>query len=212
MTETGSELMVSFIGGDIMAFDKLYKRYYKLVRATVRRRTPTNLQAEVNDICQQFWLKLLQYANTYEPSKPITVWLITVACSAIRAYDRKQCRTSSVSLVDTEMVSSGSNLDLHCSQETSAEYKAITREEFEIAIVAMKQIPENLQAIVRAVYLNGYTPTEYAEAIGISSDAAFGQLRSGLAKLRDVRGVRRLRLSQPSRYTKAPYQKERVSL
>lgn len=218
MTDTvGSELLVSFVEGDTAAFDKLYERYHKLVRVTVRRRTPSYLQAEVNDICQQFWLRLFQYAYTYEPSKSITAWLIAVTSSAVGSYIRKQSPLSSISLVDMERVSSGSDLDLHCSHEKSAEYKAITHEEFGIAMVALRQIPPNLQAVVRAVYLNGHTPTEYAEAIGVSSDAVFGQLRTGLTKLRDVREVRRLRQSRPERRIKASHRitsrrPERVTL
>ena len=186
MNESGSELLTAFVAGDAEAFDAFYDRYHRLVLSTVRQCVPRHLKTEVNDICQQFWVNLIRWSNSYDPNRSIKTWMISVIRSATRSYARKQSP-------DTEKVVSDPDLDTICTREKSPESKMILREEFEIVMDALEQIPQELQEIVRAVYIDGQTPADYARANGMTQDKASGRLQRGLRKLRESRTVKQLR-------------------
>jgi len=111
-----SELMGLIGEGNRAAFNELYRRFSGDVSKAIRRYTPANLQAEVEDIIQHFWLLLYKYAASYDPCRPLDNWMISCAVKAIASYSRQEIARTSISLID---IRHRSPFDLRCDEPTT---------------------------------------------------------------------------------------------
>ena len=187
---TDRQLFLEFVKGNNAAFDQLYGRYHKDVLQVVRRYVPSHLMSEVSDICQHFWCGLLQYAHTYDASRPVRNWLISAAVKAVASYVKRHTPRPAL---HKKTFSLDAETDPLYTRMRGPVPKAILKEEFAVAKAALDRIPERYRRVVSAVYLDGDTPTEYARANNIPVMVAFGRLRRGLAKLREFGAVKQLR-------------------
>lgn len=187
---TERQLLVDFVKGDKEAFDQLYERYHRDVLQVVQRYVPSYLKSEASDICQFFWCRLVQYAHTYDASRPVRNWLVSVAVKAVASYVKRH--TTRPALHKKTFALDAATDPLYTKADGPVS-KAILKEEFAVAKAALDRIPEKYRRVVSAVCLDGDTPTEYARANNIPVMVAFGRLRRGLAKLREFGSVKQLR-------------------
>jgi RNA polymerase sigma factor (sigma-70 family) len=72
-----ARLMVAAQGGDSRAYEELLRSTAPFIRALVRRRTAAPDQVE--DIVQDVLLCVHRVRNTYDPTRPFTPWLASIA-------------------------------------------------------------------------------------------------------------------------------------
>ena len=128
--KTDRDLLLAFINGDETAFNELYCRFRGDVRHVVFKYHTLSSHFEIEDICQHFWTGLLQYAHSYDRSKPVRNWLISAAVKSVSSYARKQRPLSLVTL---------DSPDRH---EQSPVAQAIINEEATVVFEAMNAAPK----------------------------------------------------------------------
>ena len=160
------DLLLAFIDGDEAAFNELYCRFRRDVRKVVFKYHRPNF--EIDDICQHFWTGLLQYAHSYDRSRPVRNWLISAAVKSVSSYARKQRPLSVVSL---------DSPDHH---EQSPVAQAIAKEEVTVVLKAMKKLPAAYQRIIHAVYLKGQSLADYSSTSGVNINTVHGQIKRAM--------------------------------
>ena len=178
--KTDRDLLLAFINGDETAFNELYCRFSRDVRHVVFKYHKPSFHFEIEDICQHFWTGLLQYAHSYDRSKPVRNWLISAAVKSVSSYARKQRPLSLVSL---------DSPDHH---EQSPVAQAIINEEATVVFEAMKKLPAAYQRIIHAVYLKGQSLADYSATSGVNINTVHGQIKRAMKCLRELPEVRSL--------------------
>ena len=178
--KTDRDLLLAFINGDEAAFNELYRRFRRDVRHVIFKYHRPSLHFEIEDICQHFWTGLLQYAHSYDRSKPVRNWLISAAVKSVSSYARKQRPLSVVSL---------DSADHH---EQSPAAQAIVKEEATVVFEAMKRLPAAYQRIIHAVYLKGQSLADYSATSGVNINTVHGQIKRALKCLRELPEMRSL--------------------
>lgn len=96
---TDERLVRATLGGDDEAFIELVRRYKRRVFSIVARYVRTNY--EMDDICQEIFIKVYQNLGTYRGDAPFEHWVLKIAVNACYDALRKQRRTKDeVSLED----------------------------------------------------------------------------------------------------------------
>ena len=178
--KTDRDLLLAFIDGDEKAFSELYCRFSRDIRHIVFKYHRPSFYFEIEDICQHFWTGLLQYAHSYDRSRPVRNWLISAAVKSVSSYARKQ-RSQSVVSLDSP--------DHH---EQSPVAQAIITEEATVVFEAMKKLPAEYQRIIHAVYLKGQSLADYSATSGVNINTVYGQIRRAMKCLRELPEVRSL--------------------
>jgi len=76
---TDEELIASYLGGDMGAFDRLYRRHDRKTFAFVRQMLHPTDRATVEDLHQEGWLAVAAKAASFTPAKArFSTWLYTV--------------------------------------------------------------------------------------------------------------------------------------
>lgn len=87
-----AELAARTAGGDREAAHALVARHEQAVRAFLRRVCFD--QAQVEDLAQETFLRLLRHADRYDPAYPMRTWLFTIARRlSITSGERRQFLT-----------------------------------------------------------------------------------------------------------------------
>lgn len=79
-----------FCQGDSSGFEKLIRQYRGMIYTYLTRYgIDTQLR---DDLCQDVFLKIHQYAHTYKPAKPLAPWIVTITVNCVRNFRRQQGR------------------------------------------------------------------------------------------------------------------------
>jgi RNA polymerase sigma-70 factor (ECF subfamily) len=98
MTEPGDSsawggLMAAAQGGDAVAYRRLLSEILPFIRAIVRRHHAT--PDRVEDVAQDVLLTIHRVRNTYDPARPFTNWLASIAHRRSIDAVRRKVRTDS---------------------------------------------------------------------------------------------------------------------
>ena len=91
--KTDEELMLAYAGGDLLAFEMLYKRHrgmlYRFLLRTLRHR------ADADELFQDTWSRLIAARERYRPDARFTTWLLQIAHNlAIDRFRRQRPQAS----------------------------------------------------------------------------------------------------------------------
>ena len=79
--QTDEELMLAYAGGDLLAFEMLYRRHrgmlYRFLLRTLRHR------ADADELFQDTWSRLIAARERYRPEAKFTTWLLQIAHNLI---------------------------------------------------------------------------------------------------------------------------------
>ena len=86
---TDEELMLAYAGGDMLAFETLYRRHrgalYRFLLRTLRQR------ADADELFQETWSRVIVARERYRPEAKFTTWLLQIAHNlAIDRFRRNQ--------------------------------------------------------------------------------------------------------------------------
>lgn len=162
------ELLARVAGGEVEAFERLYRRYYKRVFGFAARLTPRLEIAEevVDDTMLTVWRKAGNFAGRSKPS----TWIFGIAYrKALKASRR---------FPDDKMAGNVSETEL---RQTDGLESIVVRQQI---AQALGRLPREQRAVVELTYLHGYTYTEIADIAGCPVGTVKTRMRSAREKLR----------------------------
>jgi RNA polymerase sigma factor (sigma-70 family) len=166
--ETAADLGERLAAGDDAALEECYARYGRPVLAFLRRYVGPD---EAEDVLQRTFLDVWRNAARYDPAKPLSTWVFTIAHH--RAVDT--LRKHRPVVVEIETIRDLVGEDGRVVAERHA-WAAEVRE-------ALGQLPDHQREALEMSYFEGRTQAEIASALGVPI---------GTIKARMSRGMRNL--------------------
>jgi RNA polymerase sigma factor (sigma-70 family) len=150
-----ADLLLGICGGDSSAWDEIFRRYGRLVTATVRS---FRLQeADALDAIQMTWVQLIENAHQVQSPERLGGWLVTTARRECLRILRQAKRDPYLVDAPVDVLSAGpSNVQAWEQRQ-------------EVLRVLVDLPPQQRQTM--ALTLNGYTPAEIAEELNITNVA-----------------------------------------
>lgn len=157
------------------ALRELQKRHAPLLRSVAGQAVQ---YSDVDDVLQEFWLKLLQQWTKFDPSKGLVMsWLITNVRRRSIDYWRRTAARAAVSdrLLETLP-------ELHVEDESTDE-EAADRELSTVVQAALDELPEAQRQCVELHYFGGLSHRDIANKTQTPLGTVKTRLEGALAKL-----------------------------
>jgi len=168
--ESDAFLMGSIANGDSDAVRPLIERYQRPLFALLRRALAG--AADVDDVAQETWIRVVRSARRYDPEQQFTGWLFTIAWNLVR--DRwERSRT----FADTELESMPSG-------RTSAEDEVIARDRARRLRDLVATLPNRLAETVFLRYFEELSEREVAARLGVPVGTVKSRIHNALHRLR----------------------------
>ena len=181
LTDPSDEtLMLRFAGGDIAAFDTLYRRNELAVWRFVFR--SVKVQAVADDLLQDVWFAVARNARSYEVKAKFRTWLFTLARNRLVDYLRTAKNHASLDMNDDDERSLLNTLAADSGFGPLRQLQS--REQGSALIAAVKQLPAEQREAFLLQAEGGLSVQEIAEAIGVNFETAKSRLRYARASLR----------------------------
>jgi RNA polymerase sigma factor (sigma-70 family) len=182
--DSDEALMLRFAGGDVRAFEELYRRHELRVWRYLQRSLSN--RAISDELMQEIWFSVARAARDYRPMARFTTWLLTLAhnrlVDALRATRHHQRLSAQADGADAaslfQQLAADSRLEPHERAQTEQHAAAL--------FAAIEQLPaEQRQAFL--LHAEGeLTLAEIAEVTGTNFETAKSRLRYARAKLRQL--------------------------
>jgi len=174
--QTDEELMLAYAGGDLLAFEMLYRRHrgmlYRFLLRTLRHR------ADADELFQDTWSRLIAARERYRPEAKFTTWLLQIAHNLI--VDRFRRHRPEASDEETETVFR--NLD---APEGEQPDRVLTEFEQRRRLqLALEELPEEQRVTFLLRVESGLGLEEIAAITGAGRETVKSRLRYALARIR----------------------------
>jgi len=174
--KTDEELMLAYVGGDLLAFEMLYRHHrrtlYRFLMQTLRHR------ADTDELFQDTWSRLIAARERYRPEAKFTTWLLQIAHNLI--VDRFRRQRPQASEEETEAVFR--KLDAPESDEPE---RALTEFEQRRRLqLALEDLPEEQRVAFLLRVESGLGLDEIATITGAGRETVKSRLRYALARIR----------------------------
>lgn len=168
---TDAHLILRILGGDAEGAALLIERYGSaLKRVLLRAGAPA---ADVDDLLQETWIRVIRSASRYDPLQPFPAWLFAIAMNRFRT---RAARTRSESEKREPLGEIATPDSTHGAVE-AAERAARVR-----ALVA--SLPPHLADAVLLRYFEELSEKEVAAAMGVPVGTVKSRLHAAVARLR----------------------------
>lgn len=164
----GTGLVRAARSGDRDAFDELYRRHYRLVRAILLARLP---RPDAEDLAQDVFLAAWEKLGDLRDEEGFGAWVAAIARN--RAASHSRSRPRSVPLPDD--LPGGPRAD----------------EGAEAVLAAIRLLPEAYRDPLVLRLVEGMSGPEIARETGLTEGSVRVNLHRGFAKLRELLGGRR---------------------
>lgn len=196
--QSDEELFRLYVGGNELAFEKLFQRYDDMLRRTMRKKIHSDRHA-ADDIVQQTWLNVWKERETFDgfdrPGR-FRTWIFVIACRL--AADFLKIRSRRLKRITSCSDLSDSNTEgwLIAIDGESPSSKIVSKEQRQSIARILCRLPEEPQACVREVVMRGATLPQAAARLGLSEKQVRLRVKFGLALLRvEIEGQDRSRAS-----------------
>ncbi|SCK38584.1 RNA polymerase sigma factor, sigma-70 family [Variovorax sp. HW608] len=188
------QLMLAYVGGDASAFDVLYARHESGIFRFVRRLLGVRLAAEVGELFQATWARIVSARDTFAPEESNwRVWAYAIGYelateelrlsgreAAFYAHDEDGDGLEAAHLFGLGVLRGGP-ADAHPSVEELAFWRAAGRR--------LQACLDELSDAQRAAFLlhheEGFTLEVVGRTLGVDAETAADRLRIGLDRLQD---------------------------
>jgi len=180
--ESDESLMQRFAGGEVAAFDALYRRHEQRTWRYLLRNLGDRAQAD--ELMQEVWFAVAREAARYRPTARFTTWLFTLARN--RLVDALRSRRRQVSLEVLE--AGGAPLPEPLVTEPSVGPLAATvaRDQAGALARALVQLPAEQRDAFLLHAEGELTVEEVAAVTGSSFETTKSRLRYARGKLREL--------------------------
>jgi RNA polymerase sigma-70 factor (ECF subfamily) len=181
--DTDEALMLRFAGGDVQAFEELYRRHELRVWRYLQRNLSNRALTE--ELMQEVWFAVARSARGYRPIARFTTWLLTLAHNrlvdalrATRHHEPLSAVDGSDGLTPVERLAADSQTE-PLARAQSHQYGAAV-------LAAIEQLPsEQRQAFL--LHAEGeLTLEEIARVTSTNFETAKSRLRYARSKLRQL--------------------------
>ena len=174
--QTDEELMLAYAGGDLLAFETLYRRHrgtlYRFLLRNVRHR------ADADELFQDTWSRLIAARERYRPEAKFTTWLLQIAHNLV--VDRYRRQRPQASDEETEAVFR--QLD---APESEQPERALTEFEQRRRLqLALEDLPDDQRVAFLLRVEGGLGLEEIGEITGAGRETVKSRLRYALARIR----------------------------
>lgn len=157
MLHTDQQLIASIHAGQSGAFDALYERHGRKVKAFLLRSGFDFCQAD--DLTQEIFIKVHRSLHTFDSAKgSFAGWLATISRNVARSHWK---RVRGLDTIDPELACLTLTDDPDVSQQASQ------REEQTAIGDCIARLPESLEKVIRFRYVDAMTTRGIAEAMGM---------------------------------------------
>jgi RNA polymerase sigma-70 factor (ECF subfamily) len=172
MIERLSDLLARVGQGDQRAFTELFAATRNKLRKTARTIAPLN--ADIDDLLQDAYLKIWKHAAHFDPSRssPITWMCAIVRYTAIDAVRLKQ-----MPMADFDEALSVADV---CESEDAFDYDLVQP----VAARAIQRLPDQRRELVSRAYLDGESRLMLAQRFGVPVGTIKTWLRRTLETVR----------------------------
>ena len=174
--QTDEELMLAYAGGDLLAFEMLYRRHrgtlYRFLLRTLRHR------ADADELFQDTWSRLIAARERYRPEAKFTTFLLQIAHNlAVDRFRRLRPQAS-----DEEAEAVFRNLD---APESDQPERALTEFEQRRRLqIALEELPDEQRVAFLLRIESGLGLDEIGEITGAGRETVKSRLRYALARIR----------------------------
>jgi len=168
------------IGRDPDAFEVFYREHIEKVQRFVARRVDDPFLAA--DLTAEVFLAAIDSAHSYRPGRGTpTGWLYGVAQNVVSSERRRQARElrANQRISGRRLVTPDDVTRLEDRIDAEAGARELLR--------AMDELPQGERAVLELVALDGISPQEAAQILGIRAATARVRLHRARARLRDRR-------------------------
>ena len=174
--KTDEELMLAYAGGDLLAFEMLYRRHrgtlYRFLLRTLRHR------ADADELFQDTWSRLIAARERYRPEAKFTTWLLQIAHNLV--VDRFRRPGPQASDEETEAVFR--QLD---APESDQPERVLTEFEQRRRLqLALEELPDEQRVTFLLRIESGLGLEEIGEITGAGRETVKSRLRYALARIR----------------------------
>jgi RNA polymerase sigma factor (sigma-70 family) len=187
MTDGGDSdeaLMLRFAGGDVQAFEELYRRHELRVWRYLQRNLSN--RAIADELMQEVWFAVARSARDYRPLARFTTWLLTLAHN--RLIDTVRGMRHHERLSAVAQGADGPSLveRLAADSRTEPLERAQSEQHSAAVLTAIQRLPpEQRQAFL--LHAEGeLTLAEIARVTGTNFETAKSRLRYARSKLREL--------------------------
>jgi RNA polymerase sigma-70 factor (ECF subfamily) len=168
--------MLAYAGGDLLAFETLYRRHrgtlYRFLLRNVRHR------ADADELFQDAWSRLIAARERYRPEAKFTTWLLQIAHNLV--VDRYRRQRPQASDEETEAVFR--TLD---APESGEPERALTEFEQRRRLqLALEELPDEQRVAFLLRVESGLGLEEIGEITGAGRETVKSRLRYALARIR----------------------------
>ena len=168
--------MLAYAGGDLLAFEMLYRRHrgmlYRFLLRNLRQR------ADADELFQETWSRLIAARERYRPDAKFSTWLLQIAHNLM--IDRFRRQRPQASAEETETVLR--NLD---APESEQPERALSEFEQRRRLqLALEELPEEQRVAFLLRIESGLGLDEIGEITGAGRETVKSRLRYALARIR----------------------------
>jgi RNA polymerase sigma-70 factor (ECF subfamily) len=162
--------MGSIANGEADAVRPLIERYQRPLFALLRRALGGS--ADIEDVAQETWIRVVRSARRYDPQQRFTGWLFAIAWNLVR--DRWS-KTKSFAETELESMPSG---------RTSAEEEVIAHDRAQRLRDLVASLPDRLAEPVFLRYFEELSEREVAARLGVPVGTVKSRIHNALIRLR----------------------------
>ncbi|HVT33911.1 MAG TPA: RNA polymerase sigma factor [Rhodanobacteraceae bacterium] len=174
--KTDEELMLAYAGGDLLAFELLYRRHrgmlYRFLLRTLRHR------ADADELFQDTWSRLVAARERYRPEAKFTTWLLQIAHNLI--VDRYRRQRPQASEAETDAVFR----ELDAGEAERPDRVLSEFEERRRLQLALEDLPEEQRVAFLLRVESGLGLEEIAAVTNAGRETVKSRLRYALARIR----------------------------
>ena len=161
-------------------FRELFDAHFSYVWNALKRLGVA--ERDLEDLAQQVFLQVHGQLANFDTRRPLRPWLFSFAYNLASNYRSLARHRVELSIVAPEQIDS----------RPAADEQLITREELELAELALARVGIERRAVLLLHEVEGHSIPEIAESLGVPVNTAYSRLR--LAREEYELAVRRLRL------------------
>lgn len=182
--DSDEALMLRYAGGDVRAFEELYRRHELRVWRYLQRNLSN--RAIADELMQEVWFSVARAAKSYRPMARFTTWLLTLAhnrlVDGLRATRHHLPVSGPASSTDaTSLVR-----ELPADRQMEPHERAQSEQHAAMLLSAIGQLPQEQREAFLLHAEGELTLAEIAEVTSTSFETAKSRLRYARAKLRQL--------------------------
>ena len=173
---TDEELMLAYAGGDLLAFEMLYRRHrgtlYRFLLRSLRQR------ADADELFQETWSRAVAARERYRAEAKFTTWLLQIAHNLV--IDRFRRARPQASAAEAERVFD----QLDAPDDEQPDRVLSEFEQRRRLQIALEDLPEEQRVTFLLRMENGLGLDEISEVTGAGRETVKSRLRYALARVR----------------------------